>query len=184
MSQDLIYYNIQMTCKKNRPTDPDVKAIFQEGRTEALVKDAQKYHFTISRFTINSNNIPILIPKIQAGQSNINLTSYGMMMAFNDGTDNETTDAYYLTYDCRNKYFNNSVNPPTIQQDDNPYYYLLNIQHFVDMFNACLSDCYNDMKDKVSSLSQNPPQLIYNNNNTFSLYFNSTDFAKTNNFNI
>jgi hypothetical protein len=183
MNQDIIYYNLSLTCKKVNQTDPDVKAYFQEGRSEVLVSDAQKYNFSITRFTLNSNNLPILIPKIQIGQGDINKTTYGMQFLYSgDGVVN--SDSYYLEYDCRNKYFNNSVSLPTYQQADDPYYYLINIQHFVDMFNDCLSQCFDNIKGKQNTITGTAPQLIYNNNNTFSIYFNNTDFTTANSLNL
>ena len=169
---DIIYYNLSLICRKNNPTDPDVIAKFQEGRQDQLLTDAKNYTFSITKFTLNSNNLPILIPKIQTGQPDINLTSYGMMINYNDGTAIAYTVPYYLEYDCRNKYFNNYVNPPLSQQDDNQYYYMLNLQHFVDMFNSCLSSCYANIQQQVTTLPSAPPELVYNNDNTFSIYFN------------
>lgn len=185
MSQpDKIYYNLSLICKKNNQTDPDVQARFQEGRQTAILNDASNYTFSIIKFTLNSNNLPILIPKIQTGQTDVNLTTYGMTMSIDDSGVVASTTPYFMEYDCRNKYFNNTISPPTVSQQDDPYYYMLSISHFVDMFNNTLSACYDDIKTQVPSLSGNAPQLIYNNNNLFSLYCDASDFAPANQFNI
>ena len=48
--------------------------------------------------------MPILIPKIQLGQNDINLTSYGMTFLYNNGTTVVQSDPFYIEYECRNKY--------------------------------------------------------------------------------
>ena len=87
-----------MICRKNNDSEPDQPAQFEESRDTVFLKYAQNYHFSITRFTLESNNIPILIPKIQNGQNNVNLTKYAMQMIYNDGIANISSVATYLNY--------------------------------------------------------------------------------------
>lgn len=169
MSKDYIYYNGQLVCKKNNATDPDLRAYFNETRDQFL-DNGNNYTFSIIRFTLKSNNLPIHIPKIQIGQNDINLTSYGLKMS--DGT--HTTDPEFLEYDCRNKYFNNNVAPPTTQQADDPYYYMFDLNHFVDMFNTAVSNCLTNLKALNNTITAPSPYLELADNNTFSLYVPNT----------
>ena len=170
---DIIYYNLNMICRKNNDSEPDQPAQFEESRDTVFLKNAQNYHFSITRFTLESNNIPILIPKIQNGQNNVNLTKYAMQMIYNDGIANISSVATYLNYVCNNKYSNYSVSSPIINQQDSPYYYIFNIQDVVDMFNDALNRCFVNLQSLKPDIICVAPTLIYNNDNTFSIYYAS-----------
>ena len=71
MQNDLIYYNLNMICKKNNDSDPDVEARFDESRDIVFLRNAQEYYFSITRFTLESNNIPVHVPKIKLGQNDV-----------------------------------------------------------------------------------------------------------------
>lgn len=178
---EILYYNLSFTCKKNNQTDPDVIAQFKQGRSQMILHNASDYYYTVVRFTMNSSNLPILIPPIATGQSNVDLTTWGMVLQYN----NVFSDATFINYTCRNKYFNNPVNPPTIQQDDNPYYYIQNIAHFVDMFNDCASRCFTNLASKDGvTLTGKAPKLKYNGDNTFSIYYDNSIFTDDNTLNL
>jgi hypothetical protein len=165
---DNVYVNLSFYCKKNNITDPDVPAVFYSNRNTPILKDAGKYEMSIARFDIESQNIPILIPSIQTGQGDINLTNYCVQIKQVGGA---ASQPIYLEYACKNKY---TYNAPSVAGADSPYYYIYNIQHVVDMFNvACASAV--SIFDNLAA-----PFMKYNNDNTFSIYFDSqfeSDYA-------
>jgi hypothetical protein len=108
------------------------------------------------------------------GQSDVNKTNYGMMMIYDNTTQSDVT---YLEYVPKNKYCNNPISAPTTQQQDDPYYYVYNIQDVVDMFNVASVACLADLVDKNGSAGGNAPFMIYNNNNTFSIYYDDSTFG-------
>jgi len=80
---DIVYYNADIINdnalqKVQLGLDPVVR--FQETRSTALIKDISQFYFSIVRFTMNGPNkdLPLFIPTIQLGQSDINLTAYSV----------------------------------------------------------------------------------------------------------
>lgn len=171
MQSDIIYYNLNMVCKKKSDSEPDVEARFDESRDIIFITNAQTYNFSIIRFTLESNNIPVHIPKIKLGQADINMTNYSMQMIYKNGGTITPSLPVNLEYLCNNKFLNNFVAPPTTQQQDDPYYYIYNIQDVVDMFNEASNRCMTNLISSQAGLSCEAPKMKYNGNNTFSIYF-------------
>ena len=90
---DIIYYNASIINNTTDDVGIDGGAIldppirFNETRDTAIVKDASKYQFSIIRFVVNGGNkdLPLFIPAIQSGtgQTNTNLTEYGVALSWN-----------------------------------------------------------------------------------------------------
>ena len=171
MQNDIIYYNLNMVCKKTNDNDPDLDARFDESRDIIFITNGQKYFFSIIRFTLESNNIPIHIPKIKNGQADANMTNYCMQMIYSNGGTTTPSIPVNLEYVCNNKFSNNYVAPPTIQQQDDPYYYIYNVQDVVDMFNKASTRCLTNLISLQTGLSCQAPKMIYNGDNTFSIYY-------------
>lgn len=86
---DYIYYNADII--NNRLSDltdgvvvPDPVIRFNETRDTYLVKDASKYHFSIVRFSMDgpNRNLPLFIPEIVEGQTNVNKTAYTVAIPY------------------------------------------------------------------------------------------------------
>lgn len=128
-----IYYNANLICKKINVNDPDIPAKYFEDRNSSIVSNATTYEFTITRATVESVNIPILIPTIDTTQSNPNVCVYQLQLSatVKIGSNVSTFKSVIvpLTYVCRNKYVNNPVSDPSINgQTSSSYYYIFNIQ--------------------------------------------------------
>lgn len=86
---DYIYYNGSIINYRSSDltsgiTIPDPPARFNETRDTSIISDASKYNFSIVRFQMDgpNRNLPLFIPDIQENQPNVNLTSYGVVMSF------------------------------------------------------------------------------------------------------
>jgi hypothetical protein len=85
---DYLYYNAELVNNEtsddsfNFANDPEIR--FNETRDTALVKDASEYHYSIVRFGMNgaSANLPLFIPIIELGQTNVNLTTYSCAIGY------------------------------------------------------------------------------------------------------
>ena len=98
---DVIYYNASIVNNNTQDTtdagapvqDPQIR--FNETRDTAIIKDADKYQFSIVRFTVNGagQDLPLFIPQIQqgTGQTDVNLTEYGFGFGVNTSSSNWTT---------------------------------------------------------------------------------------------
>ena len=175
MNPDTIYYNAQLICQKNAQTDPDIPCIYTESRTDTLLSNAMDYKFSIIRFTLDSVNIPVFIPKVQGG---INQTLYQVQvkLALNlGGTITNYTSSQPLQYVCRNKY---ASQVPSVTGADSPYYYMFDLQDFCDMFNTTMKSIFLDFSNSIAPtvLQTKPPKMTYQNN-LFSIWYDSTGWG-------
>tara|TARA_R110000868_G_scaffold101371_3_gene279180 strand:- start:726 stop:2156 length:1431 start_codon:yes stop_codon:yes gene_type:complete len=131
---------------------PNPQIRFNETRDVPLIKDVSKYQFSIVRFTMNGPNrdLPLFIPSIQTGQSNVNLTTYAVSISFQQTWQDISgnTNAFvivppvsFIQYVPENK--NASLAPipaaPLVKQDiTTRYYWLTSYQVFVTQVNAAL----------------------------------------------
>lgn len=181
MQPDRLYYNVKMLCQKINPTDADVAAQFSQKQQDIIVHDGLDRTATPARFTLQSSNLPILIPKIQKGQNDPNLTTYAVQMTFGAPSELAYSNVHYLEYVCRSRYANSTVASPYSGQQDSPYYYMTNIIELVDMVNVALAACSAEMEGLAGTLLG--PAMVYNGDNTFSIYYDPK-FAVPNNVRV
>ncbi len=151
---NLVYYNADII---NNSTDdlpasglapPDPVVRFNETRDAPIIKDASKYEMAIVRFTMNGVNrdLPLMLPNIQTGQPNPNLTNYSCAITFQQTwatptgaqTFNIKPNPTYLIYqsETQNPVLAPTPAPPTVQQDlTSRYYWVYTYQHFMDLMN-------------------------------------------------
>ena len=115
---------------------------FNETRDVPLVKDTSKYQFSIVRFSMDGPNrdLPLFIPNIQTGQSDVNLTSYSVSMTFQQtwqDSDGNTMAFVIIPPQTFIEYVPENMNPllaptpaaPTTKQDITTRYYWLTCYH-------------------------------------------------------
>lgn len=159
---DIVYYNANIVNDNalnsvKLGNDPVVK--FQETRLTPIIKDMSKYNFSIIRFTVNGANkdIPLFIPDIQVGQSDINLTTYSVGLQITKeiliGGNPFTFTGYaqrFVEYvsESLNAYTNNNVPLPSspVQNQDvsGVYYYVYTYDWWVDLCNSALQHALDD----------------------------------------
>lgn len=151
---DYVYYNADII--NNRTDDatfaltptPDPPIRFNETRDAPLIKNANDYHFSIIRFTMNGANrdLPLFIPNIQTGQANVNLTTYNCAMSYqatwttNLGPTvfNVSPAATPLIYqpETINTVLAPLPSAPLVKQDlSTRYYWVYTYEHMVDLVN-------------------------------------------------
>jgi len=178
MNPDIIYYNLNTICQKLHPTDPDQPCRYEENRPDPIVQNASDYQFSLIRASIDSSNIPCFIPKIIQGIPNVNTTAYKVQMTVNLTLNGVASPPYSnvepLLYVCRNSYVNT---PPSVAGADSPYYYVFDIQQFVDMFNTTLQSIYNTCQTAldVTFIAKCPKMVI--NGDTFSIYYDAKGYG-------
>jgi hypothetical protein len=155
---DYIYYNCDII--NNRTDDinqsglasPDPQIRFNETRDTALIRDVSKYHFSIVRFTMNgpNRNLPLFIPNIQTGQTDVNRTTYSVALSYQqqwNTTDvgvvsfNITPVPTFITYvsETQNPAIAPTPRQPTVSQDlSSRYYWVYTYQHWLTLVNATL----------------------------------------------
>lgn len=203
---DIVYYNCDIINAKIKDegegTDP--KARFNETRNTAIIDDASKYYFSIVRFSMNGANkdLPIFIPTVEIGQSNINQTIYKVSVEFKVSFDDPTLGKHdkVLRATRPMEFIPQTTRPilpaaPLEKQDiGSTYYYVYTYDHFCRMWNALLGSLWSDLEAEFDSFistvaGANPvpaylqqlhttqPELEYNpSTNRFNILFDNWGF--------
>jgi hypothetical protein len=164
---DHIYYDLTFYNKDIEPKALEIN----ENRTQSYVSDPNQWYVSIIRFHLDTSpsSLPLFIPEIQTGQSNVNLCSYSFTLKY------KTYEAQtFVIYIPENEY-STLPQAPTISQDlNNEYYFLYSFSTVIDLLNNCLSSCFDDLKADVIAgsdtlPSDHPPWLQYDYTNNLIL---------------
>lgn len=137
---------------------------FIQNRNAPILKNPELYYFTISKFQIGVNNsLPVWIPQIEIGQSNVDKTIYTITMEYKDILTpilTATSTLYYIPTDKTVQ-----VRDPLISQDlSNDYYYAKTYTIFELMINNAFIDCNNQIEALYSGvypLKDKPPFISF-----------------------
>ena len=173
-NQDVVYFNCNSICRKVNATDPDVPCSFSEMRNTPIITNASDYQFSIIRTTVDAK-IPAMIPKMASG----NNTTYQikLTLAFPSSPQPLYSATVNIAYVCTTKYAT-MVTPPF--DYSNPYYYIYNIQDFIDMFNQTMIFCLGDIQSAIGgahTITSVPPKMVLQNNN-IEIYYDSYGFGE------
>lgn len=153
---DIVNNNTQDLGSANNATsnlkataDPQIR--FNETRDTALLKDASQYEFSIIRFTMNGANrdLPLFIPNIEVGQTNVNLTTYGVALTYQQSWNtnlgvvsfNVSPIPTFVQYvpETQNPVLAPTPRTPLEAQDlSTRYYWVLTYQHWANLINTTL----------------------------------------------
>ena len=161
-SPDHIYYNVSILNNNSVGENP-VFVNFNDVRSSPVIQKANDYYFSIIRFSLDTNSLPVFIPQIELGQSNPNKTIYSFTLTCLSGS----TILYgqqNLIWETQRK--DVPIPPaPTTEQQDSVYYYGYDIQHFYKLVNNTLSTAYATLDSQVpGGLSSHPPFFQYDVN--------------------
>jgi hypothetical protein len=135
-SPDHVY--LDCICTNNTGDNPQVPLAFSEIRDSEIIQNCSDYYLTISRFYMETPNLPVLLMPILTGQTDINKSSLSVTMTFK-AFEVQT----YLRYVPTNT--NVSLpNAPLINVDyNNNYYDIYSYQNFIQMLNTAFLNCFN-----------------------------------------
>lgn len=214
---DRVYYNADIiNISNSEPAFPQIGdntiVNFTENRSIPIINDISGYAMSILRFSSSCGwDLPLFIPSIQIGQSNINLTVYNITINMNkifvDAAGNPQTYVGYATlpiiYESETTaYINYQAtlpNPPLVEQQITPYYYVYTYDHFCYLFNKTVGLIFAQLQAQYTAyiatfpgggaptnplITSQPPKLVYDGTtNLFSIYYdvNGWGDATTNN---
>lgn len=189
MEPEHIYYNATIIDNetKDKGINNNPLAQFKESRSSSLIENPSHYDFTINRFSMNGvgKSIPIFIPLIETGQTDINKTIYKITLELiktgtGAGTYEETLN---ITYQPQIQ--SPTPSQPLIKQDlTSHYYYVYSYDFFTGLINDALSIAVDNIKTAVIAaggtlLTSKKPFLRYNElNNRFEIYGNTFSFGQ------
>lgn len=150
---DLLTTNSIQTSANNR-----VQVSFFQNFTQPILKDTTGYKFSIVRFVVNTENLPVFIPSITNGTNN--QTIYSITMEYN-GIYSQT----YMTWIPQN---NNPI-------DSDEYYYCSSYQYLAYLVSLTMDQCLTQLNNLVNGILLDPPTMTYDiTTQLFSINFNTS----------
>ena len=154
-----IYMDLDVVNNEyNSTSKPHLR--FEETRnTPFLPGDSADYFCSIVRFNIQTGNtIPVLIPKIQTGQNDINKTVYQVAIMFDyleDATASEDKFGFAnVMYSPEDETADTPAPPDKSQYVSSTYYFVYNYQHFIHLINIAIQNAWANLKDNFTSSGQ------------------------------
>jgi hypothetical protein len=150
---DLLTTNSIQTSANNR-----VQVSFFQNFTQPILKDTTGYKFSIVRFVVNTENLPVFIPSITNGTND--QTIYSITMEYN-GIYSQT----YMTWIPQN---NNPI-------DSDEYYYCSSYQYLAYLVSLTMDQCLTQLNNLVNGIFLDPPTMTYDiTTQLFSINFNTS----------
>jgi hypothetical protein len=141
---DKIYYDIQISNVVSQTTNPPA-IDFSERRQNAFVNNSGDYYFSIVRFQVDTNTLPILIPEIQPNQPDVNLTGYSVTLTYLN-----FAVQVFVRWLPQNQF----LPPPSapnqtfnkLQDNSTEYYYCDNYTFFCFLVQSALNDAFTQLQ--------------------------------------
>ena len=142
-----VYLNLDVV---NNSTTNSQPLVFNETRNMPRLTNSQDYCCSVVRSTLQtSNSLPVFVPDILTGQSDYDITVYAITMSLTQITTNVPSgEKVYTTqigsasieYDKQDATVP-LPSPPTTRVDtSSSYYFIYNMNDWVDMINTCFRD--------------------------------------------
>jgi hypothetical protein len=158
---DHIYMDLNI-INNDFGTRPPIPLTYSETRDRPIIQNCSEYYVSIIRFHLDTLNLPVFIPQIQIGQSDVNLSIYSFSMAKGDVVFRQ-----YLEFVPQNT---TAAAPkaPTTQMDlSTDYYNIQSFQWLVDLLNNTLDSCYTGFLAALADAEEDAPAT---NNIPFFMY--------------
>jgi hypothetical protein len=159
-----LYYDIQLTNLENNGLAPPVLN-FIETRNIPFLYEPDKYYMSIIRFSLDTPNLPVLIPTIQLNQPDINLTIYSVSLQWINPLDitQVFTSTSPVIFIPQSKI---APIPPApsvngIQYNGGNYYNIYNYQYFIYLINEAFITCFNQLNALVIGAGLVLPSAYY-----------------------
>lgn len=141
----IIYYNANLAKNTNDGIFSE-QAITFDYRTDIILGNPSRYYGSIIRFSAPGNLIPLSIPVIQTGQSNVALTEYSFTLGYNG----VFSDQIYLLYVTSDLSAPTPKAPTVIQDSSTTYYFIYNYGTIADMINVALTKAFISLSGKTT----------------------------------
>lgn len=159
---DKIYYDIQISNVLSQTTVPP-PIDFSERRQNAFVNNSGDYYFSIVRFQVDTNTLPVFIPEIQPNQADYDLTGYSVTLEYG-----ATAIQKYIRWIPQNAFLP-PPSPPNqtynkLQDATTGYYYCYNYTYFCFLVQTALDEAFTDLQTAIGVPLANAhaPTFIWN----------------------
>jgi len=169
-----IYLNLDLV---NNSKTTDQPLVFSETRNIPFLPNSNNYFVSVIRFTLQtSNSLPVFIPDILIGQSDVNKTVYKIAITLkfpNTDLITASADIAYLSKDETQP-----IPAPPVSNVDrsSSYYWIYNINDWVDLINTTLTHIATVLGIIIANLPVDNPYKTFAFNDPLVEYDFSTGF--------
>lgn len=156
-----VYYDIQISNVLSQTSQPPIIS-FKEQRQNAFINNSGDYYFSIIRFQVDTNTLPLFIPEIQPNQPNDALTVYSVTLS-HQGVDFQVTvlwtpqNAFAAQPSAPNQTFNK------LQDNSTGYYYAFNYTFIIQLIQAAFDTAFAALIVTFPALAaSHSPTIIWN----------------------
>jgi hypothetical protein len=167
-----VYLNLDVVNNSTTNAQP---LVFNETRNMPFLTNSENYFCSVVRFTLQtSNSLPVFIPDILTGQDDVDRTVYAISMSLSkytrDGSGTITaTDTFgaskYIDYKSLDFTQPEPAPPLTRVDTSSTYYFIYNINDWVDMVNDAFKiltlDIIQKFQDAGKPVSFKKPFITY-----------------------
>lgn len=136
-----IYYDLQMINNNTgSPNTAPVNFTYQETRNSPFLDCPSNYFMSVIRFQVQTPTLPVFIPQMLLGQSDVNKTAYSITLSYVYNFVDYSFQQYiqYVNYDLPEP-APASLSLSTITSQ---YYYIFSLQQWVRMINTAFDSAY------------------------------------------
>ena len=147
-----VYYSNDVMNNNSTGDAPNMPLVFNEQRNANIIECAENYNLSVMRFSIDSPTLPIFIPQIQTGQTNVNQTVYSITMTYKTFT--ATAFIQYVPTDMTQPIPQSPLNGADYSSD---YYSMYSYQKWILYVNTAFISCYTALNTACAAGSQSLP---------------------------
>lgn len=161
---DKIYFDINICNVLSQTSQPPILT-FKEQRQNAFVNNSGDYYFSIIRFQVDTNTLPLFVPEIVPNQSNINLTVYSITLSYL-GNDYQVP----ITWSPQNAFARVPSAPSQtfnkLQDNSTGYYFCFNYTYVMQLIQAAFDTAHAALvAANPAVIASHAPVIIWNTDN-------------------
>ncbi len=174
---DYVYLDLQQSNVYNNTTGPDVDVNFVETRDNPVIANTGEYNMSVTRFQIDSYNLPTIVVEPDITQSDVNKTVHKVAIMTTNASSSQAiqvpdanknkASVVNVTWVPNPIYTAPSMSTLTGKNTvENPYYWCNSYDYFIGLVNTALQTAaianYNYLYTSFVSTASSPvPALFY-----------------------
>jgi len=165
-----IYVDLDITNNDYQGSQNPKQVVFNEIRNTPYILQPNKYFFSVVRFELQTQTLPVFIPTIKPDENstnNIDLTVYSVAITFRNET--ATVPITFVSQNANTQTL--LPNPPErVYQPTDPYYYCYTYQQFLNCVNTAIATCWTQVCIDVGEGSFGNPPKFWFDENSYKIY--------------
>jgi hypothetical protein len=157
------YFDLDIVNNDVAPFRVAPQLTFDEIRQNAFLANPSQYYLSIVRFQLDSQALPVFVPQVRLGQSDIDSLIYGLTLNYTGATSVYTSGLTYVDYYTQDTTLNQPPAPvpaDAFEYYQNPYYFIYSVQQWVDLVNLTFQTAMNNLNNAVVAGGETLPSTI------------------------